>query len=160
MWSLLMHKNKKYCATIFGCSKSNVHQILRVQPQGLMSSVLHSSILWKDLPTFFGPGLTIFFLASWRPLSLWSKTQLCCSGNRCNWQKTKSKRKNEVNGLKDTKCKASFATGHDTRRASEGGGMSCTVHGIKIEILRFTGIISEFSRITQNSAFDFILSSI
>lgn len=90
MWSLLMHKNKKYCATIFGCSKSNVHQILRVQPQGLMSSVLHSSILWKDLPTFFGPGLTIFFLASWRPLSLWSKTQLCCSGNRCNWQKTKS----------------------------------------------------------------------
>ena len=37
-----------------------------------------------------------------------------------------------------------------------GGGVSCTVHGIKIEILRFTGIISEFSRITQNSAFDFI----
>ena len=36
------------------------------------------------------------------------------------------------------------------------GGVSCTVHGIKIEILRFTGIISEFSRITQNSAFDFI----
>ena len=36
------------------------------------------------------------------------------------------------------------------------GGGSCTVHGIKIEILRFTGIISEFSRITQNSAFDFI----
>ena len=38
------------------------------------------------------------------------------------------------------------------------GGVSCTVHGIKIEILQFTGIISEFSRITQNSAFDFICS--
>ena len=38
----------------------------------------------------------------------------------------------------------------------KGGGVSCTVHGIKIEILRFMGIISEFSRITQNSAFDFI----
>ena len=37
-----------------------------------------------------------------------------------------------------------------------GGGVSCTVHGIKIEILQFTGIISEFSQITQNSAFDFI----
>ena len=37
-----------------------------------------------------------------------------------------------------------------------GGRVSCTVHGIKIEILRFTEIISEFSRITQNSAFDFI----
>lgn len=37
-----------------------------------------------------------------------------------------------------------------------GGGVSCMVHGIKIEILRFMGIMSEFSRITQNSAFDFI----
>ena len=40
----------------------------------------------------------------------------------------------------------------------KGGGGRCHAWftGIKIEILHFTGIKSDFSGITQNSAFDFI----